>query len=208
MKEEKNTNENNGISIQIPVKIKLEALEKVLQQKLVGFKIQKEEGSSKQFGEILSLKLFPGEPGYDVCIQQEVLMKTVLFNNKKINFSFQLKLGYEEETQELKIEDYKVDGEHKTWLANKLLKIIMTILFKKKLGGNSKFLVTPKLNELLDQLNKKLENIIEVKKGILLFGAINSFQIINLYFKENGLIALVSLKGELAAEISEIEIPD
>ena len=82
------------------------------------------------------------------------------------------------------------------------------MLFKKKLGGTSKFLLTPKLNEMLDQLNEKLENIIEVKKGIRLFGAINSFKIIDLYFKETGLIALVSLKGDLAAEVSEIELPD
>ena len=135
-------------------------------------------------------------------------MKTVLFNNRKISFSFQVKLGYDEDTQELKIENYKADGEHKTWLTNKLLKLIMTMLFKKKLGGTSKFLLTPKLNEMLDQLNEKLENIIEVKKGIRLFGAINSFKIIDLYFKETGLIALVSLKGDLAAEVSEIELPD
>ena len=208
MKEENNTHQIDGISIQIPIKIKLEAIEKVLQQKLVGFKIQKEEGSGKQFGEILSLELFPGEVGYDVCIRQEVLMKTVLFNNRKISFSFQVKLGYDEDTQELKIENYKADGEHKTWLTNKLLKLIMTMLFKKKLGGTSGFLLTPKLNEMLDQLNEKLENIIEVKKGIRLFGAINSFKIIDLYFKETGLIALVSLKGDLAAEVSEIELPD
>lgn len=208
MKEENNTHQIDGISIQIPIKIKLEAIEKVLQQKLVGFKIQKEEGSGKQFGEILSLDLFPGEVGYDVCIRQEVLMKTLLFKNKKIGFSMQLKFEYNKENQELIIKNYKVEGEEKSWLINNLLHVVMGILFKKKLSNNSKFILTPKISELLHQINDKLENIVEVKKGINLFGAIDNFKVNKLYFKETGLVALIKIEGNLAAEVYEIELPD
>lgn len=208
MKEENNTHQIDGISIQIPIKIKLEAIEKVLQQKLVGFKIQKEEGSGKQFGEILSLELFPGEVGYDVCIRQEVLMKTLLFKNKKIGFNMQLKFEYNKENQELIIKNYKVEGEEKSWLINNLLHVVMGILFKKKLSNNSKFILTPKISELLHQINDKLENIVEVKKGINLFGAIDNFKVNKLYFKETGLVALIKIEGNLAAEVYEIELPD
>ncbi|WP_121667141.1 DUF4403 family protein [Mesonia aquimarina] len=200
--------ETPGISIQIPVKIKLEAIEKVLREKLVGFKIQKEEVDSKQFGEVLSLNLLPGKSGYDLGIQLEVLMKTLLFKNKKINFSFQLKFEYDKELQELDIKEYKVIGEQKYWLTNKALKVITDFIFKKKLSSQSKLFLSPKISELLDQLNKKLENIIEVKKGISLFGSIDNFKVIDLYFKEIGLVVLINFEGNMAAEVSEIELPN
>jgi len=204
----KNETTDNGISIQIPVKITLTALEKVLQEKLVGYQIQKEEAKGQQYGEILAIHLSNAKPGFDVCIRQQVLMKTVLFKNKTISFSFQLKFDFDEEQQEIIIKNYQVEGEQKAWLTNRLLKTMMTLLMKKKLSGNSKLFLTPKISEFLQQINQKLENIIEVKKGVQLFGAINDFKIQNLYFKEDAVVVLVKLEGNLAAEVSEIELPN
>jgi len=204
----KNETTDNGISIQIPVKITLTALEKVLQEKLVGYQIQKEEAKGQQYGKILAVHLSNGKPGFDVCIRQQVLMKTMLFKNKTISFSFQLKFDFDEEQQEIIIKNYQVEGEQKAWLTNRLLKTMMTLLMKKKLSGNSKLFLTPKISEFLQQINQKLENIIEVKKGVQLFGAINDFKIQNLYFKEDAVVVLVKLEGNLAAEVSEIELPN
>ncbi|MBW2961784.1 DUF4403 family protein [Mesonia aestuariivivens] len=201
-----NITTESGVSIQIPVKIRLEALEKVLQDKLVGFKIQKEEDGAKQFGEILSINLSSGIDDYGLCIQQEILMKTFLFKNKKIGFKMQLNFEYNQKDQELVIKNYKVEGEKKSWLTNILINVVMGLLFKKKLSNNFKLELTPKISELLNQINDKLKNILEVKKGINLFGAIDTFKVNDLYFKEDGLVALINIQGNLAAEVSEIEL--
>lgn len=203
---EKENYQDEGIYIQMPVKIKLEALEKVFQQKMVGYKIQKEEEDSKQIGEILSVFLSPGTDGYDLNIQQEILMKTLLFSNKKVKFNFQLKLNYNAHEQELVVSDYKAEGEHKTWFTNQLLNVMLNSIFRKKILGKSKILLLPKIDELLLKMNEKLKNIVEVKSGVLLFGKVDQLRVLNLYFKENYLVAILKLEGALAAEISQLEI--
>jgi len=203
---EKENYQDEGIYIQMPVKIKLEALEKVFQQKMVGYKIQKEEDDSKQIGEILSVFLSPGTDGYDLNIQQEILMKTLLFSNKKVKFNFQLKLNYNAHEQELVVSDYKAEGEHKTWFTNQLLNVMLNSIFRKKILGKSKILLLPKIDELLLKMNEKLKNIVEVKSGVLLFGKVDQLRVLNLYFKENYLVAILKLEGALAAEISQLEI--
>tara|TARA_Y100000588_G_C13932122_1_gene786252 strand:+ start:109 stop:747 length:639 start_codon:yes stop_codon:yes gene_type:complete len=204
---EKENYQDEGIYIQMPVKIKLEALEKVFQQKMVGYKIQKEEDEdAKQIGEILSVFLNPGTDGYDLNIQQEILMKTLLFSNKKVKFNFQLKLNYNAHEQELVVSDYKAEGEHKTWFTNQLLNVMLNSIVRKKILGKSKILLLPKIDELLLKMNEKLKNIVEVKSGVLLFGKVDQLRVLNLYFKENYLVAILKLEGVLAAEISQLEI--
>ena len=203
---EKENYQDEGIYIQMPVKIKLEALDKVFQQKMVGYKIQKEEDDSKQIGEILSVFLSPGTDGYDLNIQQEILIKTLFFSNKKVKFNFQLKLNYNAHEQELVVCDYKAEGEHKTWFTNQLLNVMLNSIFRKKILGKSKILLLPKIDELLLKMNGKLKNIVEVKSGILLFGKVDQLRVLNLYFKENYLVAILKLEGALAAEISQLEI--
>lgn len=203
---EKENYQDEGIYIQMPVKIKLEALEKIFQQKMVGYKIQKEEDDAKQIGEILSVFLSPGTDGYDLNIQQEILMKTLLFSNKKVKFNFQLKLNYNAHEQELVVSDYKAEGEHKTWFTNQLLNVMLNSIFRKKILGKFKILFLPKIDELLLKINEKLKNIVEVKSGVLLFGKVDQLRVLNLYFKENYLVAILKLEGALAAEISQLEI--
>jgi hypothetical protein len=204
---EKENYRDEGIYIQMPVKIELEAIEKVFQQKMVGYKIQKEEDDDdKQIGEILSVFLSPGTDGYDLNIQQEILMKTLLFSNKKVKFNFQLKLNYNAHEQELVVSDYKAEGEHKTWFTNQLLNVMLNSIFRKKILGKSKILLLPKIDELLLKMNEKLKNIVEVKSGVLLFGKVDQLRVLNLYFKENYLVAILKLEGVLAAEISQLEI--
>jgi len=204
---EKENYRDEGIYIQMPVKIELEAIEKVFQQKMVGYKIQKEEDDDvKQIGEILSVFLSPGTDGYDLNIQQEILMKTLLFSNKKVKFNFQLKLNYNAHEQELVVSDYKAEGEHTTWFTNQLLNVMLNSIFRKKILGKSKILFLPKIDELLLKINEKLKNIVEVKSGVLLFGKVDQLRVLNLYFKENYLVAILKLEGVLAAEISQLEI--
>ncbi|MDQ7917578.1 DUF4403 family protein [Mesonia sp. MT50] len=203
--EEENFQE--GVFIHIPVKIRLEALEKVFQQKLVGYIIQEDDSEdAKQFGEILSIHLSPGIEGYDLLVQQEIKMKTMLFSNKIVKFHFQLKLSYNADEQELQVNDYRVEGEQKSWFANQALKVMMNSIFRNKILKMSKISLLPKLQDLVKDLNKKLAAILEVKKGILLFGNIDKFKIVDLYVKEDCLVARLELAGVLAAEVYELEI--
>lgn len=210
MREVENRNYNeDGIIINIPVKVKLEALEKLIQDKLIGFKIKKDNSpEEKELGEITAISLSSGEEEYDVNIHQEVLLDTILFSNKKVKFSIQLKFEYNYLLQELVVSKYKVEGENKAWLTNQVLKVMMNTLLKKKILDKSKLLLLPKIEEAIQNINDKLENIIEVKEGVLVFGAIDQIQVINLFFKENDLIAILKIQGALAAEVSKIEIPE
>ncbi|MDT0293594.1 DUF4403 family protein [Mesonia ostreae] len=196
-----------GAFVHIPVKIRLEALEKVFQKKIEGYIIHEEDSEDgKQFGEILSIHLSPGTKGYDLYVQQEIKMKTILFSNKIMKFHCQLKLSFNAEKQELQVDDYRVEGEQKSWFTNQALEMMMNSIFRKKILNKSKFSFLPKLQELVGDLNKKLADIIEVKKGILVFGNIKDFKIVDLYFKEDHLVVRLELGGVLAAEIYELEI--
>lgn len=196
----------NKLSLQLPLKIRFEAIEKLIQQKLIGFQI-KNEKEEKQFGEVLNVQLLKAHSSYDVCIEQEIRLHTLLFNKKTIKFQIHLKFEYNASSEELQIKKYKVEGEQKTWLVNKLLETVMQLLLKNKLSTNSQFNLKPKLDELLLKINDKLESIIEVKQGVLVYGGLENLKIMNLYFKEENLILQVSITGKLAAEISEIELP-
>jgi len=205
--EKKEENSAEGVFIHIPIKIRLEALEKVFQEKLVGYIIQEDDSEEgKEFGEILSIHLSPGTEGYDLYVQQEIKMKTILFSNKIVKFHSQLKLSYNSTEQELQVDDYRVEGEQKSWLTNQALKLVIGSVFRKQILDKSKIPLLPKLQEIVKSINKKLDGIIEVKKGILLFGTITEFKIVDLYFKEEYLVARLEIEGVLAAEISEIEI--
>lgn len=197
----------DGISIQMPVKIRLSALEKVIRQKLIGYKIKKGgSGDAKQFAEIQNVNICQAKDDYDLCIQQEILMKTILFENKRIKFRIQVKFEYDKTSQELKIATYKVNGREESWLTNKILKIIMNNLLRGKILDEAKIMLVPKIKELLQKTNEQLKNIIEVKKGIFLFGTVDTFKVCDLYFKEDALIAILKAEGALAAEVSELEI--
>lgn len=207
LEEKKTESFTEGVFVHIPVKIRLEALEKVFQKKLEGYIIH-EEGAEdgKEFGEILSVDLSPGTKGYDLNVQQEVRMKTIFFSNKIVKFHCQLKLSFNSEEQELQVDDYMVEGDQKSWFTNQALEMMMNSIFRKKILNNSKISFLPKLQDLVKDLNKKLADFIEVKKGILVFGTINDFKIVDLYFKEDYLVARLELGGLLAAEVYEIEI--
>ena len=123
-----------------------------------------------------------------------------------MKFNFQLKLNYNAHEQELVVSDYKAEGEHKTWFTNQLLNVMLNSIVRKKILGKSKILLLPKIDELLLKMNEKLKNIVEVKSGVLLFGKVDQLRVLNLYFKENYLVAILKLEGVLAAEISQLEI--
>jgi len=196
-----------GFLIQLPAKIKLHALEKVIQDKLTGYEIKKGEGEdAKDFAEINSISLAPGKEGFDLSLPMEIVAKTLLFTNKIIKSTIHLKFEYQPELDELSLKNYEFDGEDNGWITNNFLEVLINLLLKKKILNKSEILLKPKIEEFVEGINVKLQNIMEVKHGVLLFGEIKDFKIMNLYFKEGDLILILKTTGVLAAEINEIEL--
>jgi len=196
-----------GFLIQLPAKIKLHALEKVIQDKLTGYEIKKGEGEdAKDFAEINSISLAPGKEGFDLSLPMEIVAKTLLFTNKIIKSTIHLKFEYQPELDELSLKNYEFDGEDNGWITNNFLEVLINLLLKKKILNKSEILLKPKIEEFVEGINVKLQNIMKVKHGVLLFGEIKDFKIMNLYFKEGDLILILKTTGVLAAEINEIEL--
>ncbi len=197
----------NGVNILLPVQIKLKVLEKKLQEELIGFEVRKDgEDDGTLYGEVLAANLHPGTQGYDLNLELEILTKTKLFKNKKLKIDLQLKLNFNQQKQAIDLEDYKATGENNSWFTNKLIGFLLNSLIRKKVLEKSNFHLEPKLKKAKTALNKKLENLFEVKKGVLLYGNMQELFLQEVYVKEKHLIILLAAQGDLAAEIFELNL--
>lgn len=197
----------NGINLLLPVQIKIEVLEKKLQEELTGFEIRKDgENDGTLYGEVLTVKLNPGTQDYDLDLELEVLTKTKLFKNKKLKVDVQLKIDFNQQKQEIDLGDYKASGENDSWFTNKLIGFLLNSLIRKKVLEKSNFLLRPKIEETKTKLNKKLDNLIEVQKGILLYGSIQDLFLQQVYVKQKNLVILLAAQGNLAGQVFDLDI--
>ncbi|WP_310991761.1 DUF4403 family protein [Aequorivita marina] len=196
----------NGIKILLPVQIKLETVEKKLQEELIGFKIRKDGADDGSlYGEVIAINLFAGSQNYDLDLELELLTKTKLFKGKSLKVDIQLKLSFDQQQQTINLNHYKATGENDSWLANKLIDFLLNSFIRRKVLDKSNFLLQPKLKNVKTELNEKLENLLEVKKGVLLYGSFQDLYLKEVYFKQKHLVVLVAANGNLAAEVSELD---
>lgn len=195
----------NKIELLLPIKVKLKALEQLAQKKLVGEFLEKEnDGETTHYAKIIGVEL-NADPDYDLNMRVALLAKTRLFKDKVVALNIKINFSYNPESQELDISKYHVESENLNWFADKLLSLTLNSLLKKKILAKSKVLLQPKLHKAMDKINQKLIQTVEVKSGIELSGAVEKLTVNLLSFEEKDLLVQVSLKGELALEISEID---
>lgn len=196
----------NGINIILPVQIKLEAIEKKLQEELIGFEIRKDgEDDGTLYGEVTAINLHSGTQNYDLDLALEVLTKTKLFKDKELKIDVQLQLSFDQQKQTIDLSDYKATGENNSWLTNKVVSFLLNSFIRKKVLDKSNFLLQPKLQLAKTKLNKKLESLLEVKNGVLIYGNVQELYLQEVYVKKKHLVVLVVAMGDLAAEVSELD---
>ncbi len=196
----------NGVNILLPVQIKLKVLEKKLQKELIGFEIRKDgEEDGTLYGEVLAAKLHPSRQDFDLNLELEILTKTKLFKNKKLKIDLQLKLNFNLQKQAIELENYKAIGENNSWFTNKLIGFLLNSLIRKKVLEKSNFHLEPKLKKAKTTLNKKLENLFEVKKGVLLYGNMQELFLQDVYIQQKHAVIMLAAQGDLAAEISDLD---
>lgn len=209
MDEEQIISEAN-LDFSVPVKIAYPVLDKFLKQKLIGEIISKDGSQAKgnNYAQILDISVQKSEiPGFDLCLDLSLQTLTTFFKNKHLRILFHASLELDREEQRIFLKDYTADGQSKSWLADQMIETLVNKLMYAKLKKKLNFEFMPHIRKNLDELNEKLENEMEARKGVHILGAMRTLEISGIKFGENDLWVYVKVQGSGLVEIKEIKLP-
>ena len=209
MEEEQIFSEAN-IDFTVPVKIGYQVIDKYLKQKLIGEIISKDGSQAKgnNYAQILDISVRKSEiDGFDICLDLSLQTLTTFFKNKHIRILFDAVLELDREEQRIYLKDYTADGQSKSWLADQMIETLVNKLMYAKLKKKLNFEFMPHISKNLDELNEKLENEMEARKGVHILGAMKTLEISGIKFGENDLWISVKVQGSGLVEIKEIKMP-
>lgn len=208
MIEEHNLSEAN-IDFSVPVKIGYPVIDKFLKQKLIGEIISKDGTQDKgnNYAQILDISVSKSElAGFDLCLKLSLQTLTTFFKNKHIQIYFHAALELDREQQRIYLKDYFADGKSSNWFADQVIETLVNKLMYAKLKKKLNFEFMPHIKKNLDELNNKLENEMEAKKGVHLIGAMRTLEIAAVKFGEHDLWISVLVQGSGLVEIKEIKL--
>jgi hypothetical protein len=104
------------------------------------------------------------------------------------------------------INDYKLEGNTRTWLLNNFLETVANIFMYNKLKEKMRFDFLPHIQEQLETINKKLQNRVEPHQGIFVSGDLKSIKIRNIVPQEKYLLVEVDIEGMANVEIEKINL--
>lgn len=208
--DENTTFSEANIDLKIPIKIGYPILDKYLKQKLIGEIISK-DGSQDQgnnYAQILDISVKKSElEGFDICLDLSLQTLTTFFKNKHIRILFHASLELDRDEQRIFLKDYTADGQSNSWLADQMIETLVNKLMYAKLRKKLNFEFMPHIRENLEELNEKLENEMEARKGVHILGAMETLEISGIKFGAKDLWISVKVKGSGLVEIREIKMP-
>ncbi len=203
------TNQNNVI-ISLPVNITYAALVEVLREKARGeiIQVEKENGKTTQYAEILDISFQKSElENYDLLFEIEFRTLTSVFKNKKGMLYLDAAIDYNELEQVVQVRDFRLDVKSGSWLMNNSIEAVANKFIYGKLKSKMKLDLTPEINKRINELNRKLEDPMEVMEGINFFGQIDSFSIGRIIPKPQHFLVLLNLNGNAVVDVEKINIP-
>lgn len=199
----------DNIDIKLPVKIGYDVLEAVLQKKMVGETIQvdKENGETTSYAQVLdiTLKRSP-EENFDLTVEVDFRSLMKLFKNKVGRIIFHLRVHYDEATQLLEVDDYKIKGDSKNWMMDRSLETVANKLVYSKMKSKMRIDLRSHIEPQLKKINDKLKNDFEATDGIFLSGKLENLNITEIIAGNNDLYVLVYIKGDTVVEITKINL--
>jgi len=199
---------DTNVNVTIPVKIGYPVLDKFLRSKMIGEIISKEgsDGEKSNYAQILDVTIGQSElEGFDLCLNIDIQTLTSLFKNKRVKILFHAALKLHKEEQRISLQDYKVDGKTKNWIADQVLETVVNKWMYDKLKRKMNFDFMPHIEEHIKSLNEKLENKLEAKEGIHLIGTLENMELSNLKAGEADLWVSVTVKGTGIVELTKLD---
>lgn len=198
----------SNVQIQLPVKIDYKVIDVFLQKKFQGKVLSKGKanGESSDHARVrhISIEKSPLED-YDLALNLKLQLLTTFFRNKEINLVVHLALAFQENSQEVRIQQYKLDGENNSWVINKLLETLINGFFYEKLKKRMKFDLKPHLEKQTGKINEKLLNGTEIQQGIHLSGHVNNFSINEIIPGQRYLLVSLNLLSNNVVNIKELD---
>lgn len=199
---------DTNVDVTIPVKIGYPILDKFLRSKMIGEIISKEDsdGEKSNYAQILDVTIGQSElEGFDLCLDIDLQTLTSLFKNKRVKILFHAALYLHKEEQRISLEDYKIDGKTKNWIADQVLETVVNKWMYDKLKRKMNFDFMPHIEEHVKSLNEKLENKLEAKEGIHLIGSLENMELSSLKAGDTDLWVSVSVKGSGIIELTKLD---
>lgn len=206
---ENNFSEAN-IDFSVPIKIGYPVLDKFLKQKLTGEIISKDGSQDKgnNYAQILDISVSKSElQDFDICLEMSLQTLTTFFRNKHIQIYFHASLELDREQQRIFLSDYFADGKSKNWFADQVIETLVNKLMYAKLKKKLNFEFMPHIQKNLDEINEKLENEMEARKGVHLIGAMKTLEVAGMKFGDHDLWISLLVQGSGIVEIKEIKLP-
>lgn len=193
----------------MPVRIGYYVLENYIQEKFTGenIKVENDNGEATNYAEILGVSVQRSwEEDYDLALHLEFRTLTSFFKNRKGSIVLHVAISFDDEEQEITVQDYKLQGTGKSWLMNKSLQALANKFLYEKLRKKMSFDLGPQISEQLKKTNQKLETRLEATGGIFLSGEINRFRITDIIPGESHILVLVSIVANAVLDIEKINL--
>lgn len=200
---------DKNINITIPVVLGYQVLDKYLREKLVGEILSKEnkDGEKSNYAQVLDISIEKSYlEGFDLLLNITLKTLTNLFKNRQVKIFFHAALELDKELQHISLKDYEVDGKTKNWFTDRLLETIVNKWMYKRLKKKMNFDLMPHIEEKVGAINLELENKLEAKDGVLLFGSLDKVEISNITAGENELWISVSVSGTGLLELEKLDL--
>ncbi|MFD1094950.1 DUF4403 family protein [Salegentibacter chungangensis] len=195
------------IKLSLPVKIAYPVLEDFLEKKMIGRKISasNKEGGETNYAEILEIGVGESsKKNFDIALDVSFKALASVVKGKEGRAILHLSLKFNEEEQRLGIQEYKLEGKNKSWLADKFLQVLVNNWMKEKLKRKMSFELHPLIQERLQEVNSKLGEDMEVRKGIALSGVIKDFRVKDIVAGQSLLLVIVEAEGSALVDVKEI----
>ena len=201
---------SSEIKIKLPVKIKYEALQQIIDKKLVGEFIEKEnEGKEPtKFARIVDAKITQGTiTDFNLDLYVGLKMLTSIFKNKIISLVVHLSTNFKPEEQKIEVADFKIKTKTHSWLGDKFLEVTFNSLLHNFIKQKMNLDLHSLINKRIEDINEKLHNTLEPKKGLILKGKINDLEILEIQYQEEYLVVFLKTRaqGEILLEEFSLE---
>lgn len=196
------------VYVTLPIKINYRVANEILNKKLRGKIIKKEDkdGSVKEYAEVLSANVKKtSTEGYDLLLTAKLKTLTSIFKNKEVELRVLLAVEFKEAEQKIVVEDFEINGRTGNWFLNSFVETVVNTFMYGNLKKKMKFDLKPLLGDQLDSLNKKLLKGLQPVNGIFLNGQLNDLRVVQILAGEDHLLVVVQTSGNALANIRDID---
>ena len=176
---------SSEIAIKLPVKIKYEALQQMINKKLVDQYVEKENeaGEATRYAQIIDAEIVHStEHPYDLDMYVGVKMLTSIFKNKIMSMVVHLSTSFNSEEQKLEVSHFKIKTKTHSWLGDKFLQVTFNSLLHEFIKKKMRLDLHQIIQQRIQKLNARLSNSIEPQKGVFLKGKIENIRILEIEY--------------------------